>query len=111
MKVLILAGGFGTRLSEETGIRPKPMVEIGGKPILWHIMKIYCAHDINDFIICLGYKGHMIKEFFAKYSLHRSDVTFDLRKNDMQVHRQESLKQLPTEIQNLLGMRNHPAFL
>ena len=86
MKAVILAGGFGTRLSEETGVRPKPMVEIGDKPILWHIMKIYCAHDINDFIICLGYKGYIIKEYFATYSLHMSDVTFDLRKNNMQVH-------------------------
>ena len=86
MKAVILAGGFGTRLSEETGIRPKPMVEIGDKPILWHIMKIYCAHNINDFIICLGYKGYVIKEFFATYSLHMSDVTFDLRKNNMEVH-------------------------
>jgi glucose-1-phosphate cytidylyltransferase len=90
MKAVILAGGFGTRLSEETGIRPKPMVEIGDRPILWHIMKIYSAHGIDDFIICLGYKGHMIKEFFAKYSLHRSDVTFDLRNNDMQIHQNDT---------------------
>lgn len=86
MKVVILAGGFGTRLSEETGIKPKPMVEIGDKPILWHIMKIYSAHGINDFIICLGYKGYVIKEYFAKYALHTSDVTFDLRNNNMKVH-------------------------
>jgi glucose-1-phosphate cytidylyltransferase len=86
MKAVILAGGFGTRLSEETGVRPKPMVEIGDRPILWHIMKIYSAYGIDDFIICLGYKGYMIKEFFATYSLHRSDVTFDLRNNDMQIH-------------------------
>ena len=86
MKVVILAGGFGTRISEETGIKPKPMVEIGDKPILWHIMKIYSAHGINDFIICLGYKGYIIKEFFATYSLHMSNVTFDLRKNNMKVH-------------------------
>jgi len=86
MKVVILAGGFGTRLSEETGVKPKPMVEIGDKPILWHIMKIYSAHGINDFIICLGYKGYMIKEYFATYSLHMSDVTFDLRNNNMKVH-------------------------
>lgn len=86
MKAVILAGGFGTRLSEETGVRPKPMVEIGGRPILWHIMKIYSAHGIDDFIICLGYKGYMIKEYFSKYYLHRSDVTFDLRNNDMQIH-------------------------
>lgn len=86
MKVVILAGGFGTRLSEETGIKPKPMVEIGDRPILWHIMKIYSAHGINDFIICLGYKGYIIKEYFATYSLHMSDVTFDLRNNNMKVH-------------------------
>jgi len=86
MKAIILAGGFGTRLSEETGVKPKPMVEIGEMPILWHIMKIYSAYDINDFIICLGYKSHMIKEFFSTYLLKKSDVTFDLKKNDMQVH-------------------------
>lgn len=86
MKVVILAGGYGTRLSEETGVKPKPMVEIGDRPILWHIMKIYSAAGINEFIICLGYKGHMIKEYFATYSLHMSDVTFDLRNNNMQVH-------------------------
>ncbi len=86
MKVVILAGGVGTRLSEETGIKPKPMVEIGDKPILWHIMKIYSAHGINDFIICLGYKGYVIKEYFATYSLQMSDVTFDLRNNKMKVH-------------------------
>ncbi len=86
MKVVILAGGFGTRLSEETGVRPKPMVEIGGKPILWHIMKIYSAYGLNDFIICLGYKGYIIKEYFSKYFLHMSDVTFDIRNNSMEVH-------------------------
>jgi glucose-1-phosphate cytidylyltransferase len=86
MKAVILAGGYGTRLSEETGVRPKPMVEIGEMPILWHIMKIYSAYGINDFIICLGYKSHMIKEFFATYLLKKSDVTFDLQKNDMKVH-------------------------
>jgi glucose-1-phosphate cytidylyltransferase len=85
MKAVILAGGFGTRLSEETGIKPKPMIEIGGKPILWHIMKIYSVHGIEDFIICLGYKGHMIKEYFASYHLRQSDVTFDLRNNSMQI--------------------------
>lgn len=85
MKVVILAGGFGTRISEETGVKPKPMVEIGDKPILWHIMKIYSAAGIDDFIICLGYKGFVIKEFFASYALHMSDVTFDLRNNKMQV--------------------------
>lgn len=87
MKVVILAGGLGTRLAEETGLRPKPMVEIGGKPILWHIMKIYSGHGLNEFVICLGYKGYMIKEYFANYSLHTSDVTFDLAGNSMAVHR------------------------
>jgi len=86
MKAVILAGGLGTRLSEETADRPKPMVEIGGKPILWHIMKIYSAYGINDFIICLGYKGYVIKEYFANYFLHMSDVTFELKKNKMEVH-------------------------
>jgi glucose-1-phosphate cytidylyltransferase len=86
MKAVILAGGFGTRISEESGVRPKPMVEIGGKPILWHIMKIYSSHGINEFVICCGYKGHMIKEYFSNYFLHRSDVTFDLEKNQMEVH-------------------------
>lgn len=86
MKAVILAGGLGTRLSEETSIRPKPMVEIGGKPILWHIMKIYSAHGINDFIICCGYKGYIIKEYFANYFLHMSDVTFDMRFNQMNIH-------------------------
>ena len=86
MKAVILAGGFGTRLSEETGVRPKPLVEIGDHPILWHIMKIYSAAGIDEFIICLGYKGYVIKEYFATYLLHMSDVTFDLRKNDMKVH-------------------------
>ena len=86
MKAVILAGGFGTRLSEETELRPKPMVEIGGKPILWHIMKIYSAHDINDFIICCGYKGYIIKEYFSRYFLHMSDVTFDMKNNGMEVH-------------------------
>ena len=86
MKVVILAGGLGTRLSEETVQRPKPMVEIGDRPILWHIMKIYSAHGLNDFIVCLGYKGYVIKEFFANYFMHTSNVTFDLAKNTMQVH-------------------------
>jgi len=86
MKAVILAGGLGTRLNEETDTKPKPMVEIGGKPILWHIMKIYSAHGISDFIICLGYKGYAIKEYFANYFLHVSNVTFDLAKNDMVVH-------------------------
>jgi len=86
MKVLILAGGFGTRLSEETDVKPKPMVEIGGNPILWHIMKIYSYFDFNEFVILLGYKGYVIKEFFANYFLHQSNVTFDLAKNSMEVH-------------------------
>ena len=86
MKAVILAGGLGTRISEETSVRPKPMVEIGGRPILWHILKIYSQHGINDFIICCGYKGYVIKEFFANYFLHMSDVTFDLRDNKMTVH-------------------------
>ena len=86
MKVVILAGGLGTRLSEETITRPKPMVEIGGKPILWHIMKMYSTHGITDFIICCGYKGYVIKEYFANYFLHMSDVTFDLKKNQVTVH-------------------------
>jgi len=86
MKAVILAGGGGTRLSEETQLRPKPMIEIGGRPILWHIMKIYSTHGINDFVICCGYRGYMIKEYFANYFLHMSDVTFDLRNNRMDVH-------------------------
>lgn len=86
MKAVILAGGLGTRLSEETSLKPKPMVEIGGMPILWHIMKSYSAHGVNDFIICCGYKGYVIKEYFANYFLHQSDVTFDMRSNSMEVH-------------------------
>lgn len=86
MKAVILAGGLGTRLSEETVVKPKPMVEIGGKPILWHIMKMYSAHGINDFIICCGYKGYVIKEYFANYFLHMSDVTFHMAENRMEVH-------------------------
>jgi len=86
MKAVILAGGLGTRISEETQVKPKPMVEIGGKPILWHIMKIYSAHGINDFIICCGYKGYVIKEYFANYFLHVSDITFEMRENKMEVH-------------------------
>ena len=81
MKAVILAGGLGTRISEETHLKPKPMIEIGGRPILWHLMKIYSAHGINDFIICCGYKGYLIKEYFANYFLHTSDVTFDISKN------------------------------
>jgi glucose-1-phosphate cytidylyltransferase len=86
MKVVILAGGLGTRLSEETDLKPKPMVEIGGKPILWHIMKIYSHYGFNDFVICCGYKGYVIKEYFANYFLHQADVTFDLYKNSMDIH-------------------------
>jgi len=86
MKAVILAGGLGTRISEETHLKPKPMIEVGGKPILWHIMKTYCAHGVTDFIICLGYKGYLIKEYFANYYLHTSDVTFDMRDNSMKVH-------------------------
>jgi len=90
MQAVILAGGLGTRLSEETTLKPKPLVEIGGRPVLWHIMKIYAAHGIKDFIICLGYKGHLIKEFFANYTLHMSDVTFDLGARQMHTHRNEA---------------------
>ena len=90
MKAVILAGGLGTRISEETHLKPKPMVEIGGKPMLWHIMKVYSAHGINDFIICCGYKGYVIKEYFANYFLHTSDVTFDLANNAVQIHEQKS---------------------
>jgi glucose-1-phosphate cytidylyltransferase len=90
MKAVILAGGLGTRLSEETSVRPKPMVEIGGRPILWHIMKIYAAHGIMDFVVCLGYKGYLIKEYFANYFLHMSDVTFDMSANRMEVHEQKA---------------------
>jgi len=90
MKAVILAGGYGTRLSEETAARPKPMVEVGPRPILWHIMKIYASHGVNDFVICCGYKGFMIKEYFANYYLHNCDLTFDLKKNDMQVHNNDS---------------------
>jgi glucose-1-phosphate cytidylyltransferase len=87
MKAVILAGGYGTRLSEETGIRPKPMVEIGDQPVLWHIMKIYSAYGINEFVICCGYKGHMIKQYFANYCLNMSDITFDMSSNSMEVHK------------------------
>jgi glucose-1-phosphate cytidylyltransferase len=90
MKAVILAGGLGTRISEETHLKPKPMIEIGGMPILWHIMKIYAHHGINDFVICCGYKGYLIKEYFANYFLHMSDVTFDMRNNSMQVHQQSA---------------------
>ncbi len=86
MKLVILAGGLGTRISEETAVRPKPMVEVGGKPILWHIMKLYSYYGVNEFIICCGYKGYLIKEYFANYFLHMSDVTFDMSRNSMEVH-------------------------
>jgi glucose-1-phosphate cytidylyltransferase len=90
MKAVILAGGLGTRISEETHLKPKPMIEIGGRPILWHVMKLYSAHGINDFIICCGYKGYVIKEYFANYCLHMSDVTFDMSNNKMQVHQRKA---------------------
>jgi glucose-1-phosphate cytidylyltransferase len=90
MKVVILAGGLGTRLSEETVLRPKPMVEIGGMPILWHIMKIYSSYGYNDFVICLGYKGYVVKEYFANYFMHKSDVTIDLKNNSVKVHESEA---------------------
>jgi glucose-1-phosphate cytidylyltransferase len=90
MKAVLLAGGLGTRFSEETDTRPKPMIEIGGKPILWHIMKIYSSHGINDFIVCLGYKGYVIKEYFSNYFLHQSNVTFDMRENKMHVLRKDA---------------------
>ncbi len=89
-KAVILAGGLGTRLAEETDTRPKPMIEIGGRPMLWHIMKIYSAHGINDFVVCLGYKGYVVKEYFANYYLHMSDVTLDVGRNAMEVHQQRS---------------------
>jgi glucose-1-phosphate cytidylyltransferase len=90
MKAVILAGGLGTRISEETHLKPKPMVEIGGRPILWHILKLYSVHGINDFVICCGYKGYVIKEYFANYFLHMSDVTFDMTQNTMQVHQRKA---------------------
>ena len=90
MKAVILAGGLGTRISEETHLKPKPMIEIGGKPILWHIMKMYSAHGINDFIICCGYKGYVIKEYFANYFLHMSDIPFDMVDNRMEVHQKKA---------------------
>lgn len=90
MKAVILAGGLGTRISEETHLRPKPMIEIGGKPILWHIMKSYSAHGVNEFVICCGYKGYLIKEYFANYFLHMSDVTFDMAHNRMEVHERKA---------------------
>lgn len=109
MKVLILAGGIGTRLSEETDLRPKPMVEIGDKPILWHIMKTYGAHGFNDFVVLLGYKGYFIKEYFANYFLHQSDVTIDLRTNHIEVHNNDSepwkVTLLDTGVQTMTGGR------
>ena len=90
MKAVILAGGLGTRISEETDSKPKPMIEIGGRPILWHIMKIYSAHGVNDFVICCGYKGYVIKEYFANYFLHMSDVTFNIQDNKMDIHQNKS---------------------
>ena len=109
MKVVILAGGLGTRLSEETDLKPKPMVEIGGKPILWHIMKHYSSHGFNEFVILLGYKGYVIKEFFSNYFLHQSDVTIDLANNSMEVHQNESepwkVTLLETGLKTLTGGR------
>src|SRR6516225_7470211 len=109
MKVLILAGGFGSRLSEETDVRPKPMAEIGGRPILWHIMKIYSSYGFNEFIILLGYKGYYIKEYFANYFLHQSDVTIDLSNNNLQVHNNTSepwkVTLLDTGLQTMTGGR------
>lgn len=90
MKAVILAGGLGPRISEETHLKPKPMIEIGGRPILWHIMKLYAAHGVNDFVICCGYKGYIIKEYFANYFLHMSDITFDIARNQMEVHQQKA---------------------
>jgi glucose-1-phosphate cytidylyltransferase len=90
MKAVILAGGLGTRISEETHLKPKPMIEIGGKPILWHILKLYSAHGVNDFVICCGYRGYVIKEYFANYFLHMSDVTFDMQTNQMEVHEKKA---------------------
>jgi glucose-1-phosphate cytidylyltransferase len=89
LKAVILAGGFGTRLSEETGLKPKPLIEIGGRPMLWHIMKTYLAYGVNEFVICCGYKGYLIKEYFANYSLHMSDITFDMTNNETLVHRKK----------------------
>jgi len=90
MKAVILAGGLGTRISEETNVKPKPMIEIGGRPILWHIMKLYSAHGVNDFIVCCGYRGYIIKEYFANYFMHMSDVTFDMAHNEMEIHQLKS---------------------
>jgi glucose-1-phosphate cytidylyltransferase len=109
MKVVILAGGLGTRISEETDLRPKPMIEIGGKPILWHIMKIYSSFGYNDFIICCGYKGYFIKEYFANYFLHQADVTLDLQKNSLEVHQSKAepwkITMVDTGISTMTGGR------
>ncbi|RYZ67577.1 MAG: glucose-1-phosphate cytidylyltransferase, partial [Proteobacteria bacterium] len=90
MKAVILAGGLGTRILEETSVRPKPMIEVGGRPILWHIMKLYAHHGVTEFVVCVGYKGYLIKEYFANYFLHMSDVTFDMKTNTMEVHQRRS---------------------
>ena len=90
MKAVLLAGGLGTRISEETHLKPKPMIEIGGKPVIWHIMKMYSSHGINDFVICCGYKGYVIKEYFANYALHMSDITFNISENDIEVHKKHA---------------------
>lgn len=109
MKAVILAGGYGTRLSEETGSIPKPMIEIGGKPILWHIMKLYSHYGVNDFVICLGYKSYAIKEFFSNYFLHTSDVTFDLKNNKLKIHRNSSepwtVTLIDTGLETMIGGR------
>src|SRR6188508_2508448 len=90
MRSVILAGGYGTRISEEASVRPKPMIEIGGRPLLWHIMKLYSAHGVDEFVICCGYRGYLIKEYFANYFLHMSDVTFDMSRNAVEVHHQNA---------------------
>ncbi len=109
MKAVILAGGLGTRISEESHLRPKPMIEIGGKPVIWHIMKIYSAHGVNDFIVCLGYKGYMIKEYFSNYFLHTSDVTIDIGNNNIEVHQNSAepwrVTLLDTGIDTMTGGR------
>jgi len=109
MKAVILAGGFGTRISEETHLKPKPMIEIGGMPILWHVMKIYSSFGINEFVICLGYKGYLVKEFFANYFIHTSDVTFDIQNNDVEVHQKRAepwkVTLVDTGIQTMTGGR------
>ena len=111
MKAVILAGGLGTRISEETHLKPKPMVEIGGKPILWHLMKMYSAHGVSEFVICCGYKGYVIKEYFANYFLHMSDVTFDMSNNRMEVHHKNAepwkVTLVDTGDQSNPGLRAH----